>query len=62
VIKRKFRIMSPRRHRERPVVNVAMEEEMRQFSGMLDAMETTQIRAPKVGDISEAESEDVEAE
>jgi hypothetical protein len=61
-VKRKFRIMPPRRCRERPVVNAAMEEEMRQLRARLDAMETTQRRAPEVGDVSEAESEDVEVE
>jgi hypothetical protein len=39
-----------------------MEEEMRQLRARLDAMETTQRRAPDVGDVSEAESEDVEEE
>jgi hypothetical protein len=39
-----------------------MGEEMRQLHARLDAMETTQRRAPEVGDISEDESEDVEAE
>jgi hypothetical protein len=55
-----FRIMPPRRRRDRPVVNAAMEEEMRQLCARLDAMETTQRRAPEAGDVSEAESEDIE--
>jgi hypothetical protein len=46
--KRKFRIMPPRRRRERPVVNATMEEEMRQLRARLDAMETMQRRAPKL--------------
>jgi hypothetical protein len=54
------RIMRPRRHRERPVVNATMEEEMRQLLERMDAMETTQMRAPKDGDSSEDESEDIE--
>jgi hypothetical protein len=32
-------VMPPRRHRERPVSNAAMEEEMIQLHGRLDAME-----------------------
>jgi hypothetical protein len=39
-----------------------MEEEMRQLRVRLDAMETTQKRHIEVGDVSEAESEDVEEE
>jgi hypothetical protein len=46
----------------RPIENPSMEEEMRQLCARLDAMETTQRRAPDVGDISEAKSEDVEEE
>jgi hypothetical protein len=54
--------MSPRRCIERPVVNVAMEEEMRQLHVRLDSMETTQIREPKFGDVNESKSEYVEEE
>jgi hypothetical protein len=54
--------MSPRRCRERPVVNTAMGEEMRQICARLDAMETTQRRAADMGDIDESENEDVEVE
>jgi hypothetical protein len=39
-----------------------MGEEMRKLRARLDAMETTQRRAPEVGDVSEAESEDIEEE
>jgi hypothetical protein len=39
-----------------------MGEEMRQLRAKLDAMETAQRRAPEAGDVSEAGSEDVEAE
>ena len=53
--------MSLRRRRLRPVVNTTMEEEMRQLHARMDAMETTQRREPKDGDVSEAESEDIEA-
>jgi len=62
VRKIKFRIMLPRIRRERHIVNASMEEEMRQLCARLDSMETTQIRAPEAGDVSEAESEDVEAQ
>jgi hypothetical protein len=51
VIKIKFRVMSPKRHRERLVVNAAMGEEMRQIHARLDAMETVKRRAPDVGDV-----------
>jgi hypothetical protein len=54
--------MPPRRRGERPVENPAMEQEMRQLRARLDAMETTQRREPDVGDISEAESEEMEVE
>jgi hypothetical protein len=52
-------IMPPRRHRD---LNPEMEEEMRRLRMRLDAMETTQRRAPDVGDVSEDESEEVEEE
>jgi len=42
-----LRIMSPRRHRDRSVVNVVMEEYMRQLHARLDAMEIAQRRAPE---------------
>jgi hypothetical protein len=54
--------MPPRRRRERPVVNATMEEEMRQLRARLDAMETTQRRAPEAGDVSDDESENLEEE
>jgi hypothetical protein len=50
--------MAPRRCIENP----EMEEEMRRIKMRLDSMETTQRRAPDVGDISEVESEEVEEE
>jgi hypothetical protein len=61
-VREKFDTMPPRRHRDRPVENPTMEEEMRRLCARLDAMETTQRRAPNVGDISEVESEEVEVE
>jgi hypothetical protein len=54
--------MPPRRRAERPVENPTMEWEMRQLCARLDAMETMQRREPDVGDISEAESEEMEVE
>jgi hypothetical protein len=47
--------MPPRRHADPPVANRAMEREMRELCVRLDAMETTQRRAPDAGDVSEAE-------
>jgi hypothetical protein len=60
VRKIKSKMMSPRRHKEREVSNETMGEEMRQICAILDAMETVQRRDPNVGDINEAESEEVE--
>jgi hypothetical protein len=54
--------MPPRRRVDPPVANRAMEREMRELRARLDAMETTQRRAPDVGDVSEAEMEEVEVE
>jgi hypothetical protein len=59
--RRRLGIIPLRRCRERLVVNEAMEEEMRQICARLDAMETTQRRAPDAGDVSESENEYVEA-
>jgi hypothetical protein len=44
----------PRRHVEPPVAKRAMEREMRELCARMDAMETTQRRAPDAGDVSEA--------
>jgi hypothetical protein len=52
--------MLPRRRVDPPVANRAMEREMRELRVRLDAMETTQRRVPDVGDVSEAEMEEVE--
>jgi hypothetical protein len=47
---------------EPPVENRSMEREMRELRARMDAMETTQRRAPDVGDVSDAENEEVEVE
>jgi hypothetical protein len=54
--------MPPRRRVETPIENRAMEREMRELCARLDAMETTQRRAPDAGDVSDAENEEVEVE
>jgi hypothetical protein len=54
--------MITRRHRDIPVVNPTMEEEMRRLSARLYAMENAQRREPNAGDINEAESEEMEVE
>jgi hypothetical protein len=54
--------MPPRRRVEPPVVNIAMEREMRELRARLDAIETTQRRAPNAGDVSEVEIKEVELE
>ena len=54
--------MPPRRHVEPPLSNCAMEREMREIHAKLEAMEVAQRRTPDFGDISDAESEEVEVE
>jgi hypothetical protein len=54
--------MPPRRHVEPPIANRVVEREMRELRAILEAMEATQRRAPDVGDISDAESEEIEVE
>jgi hypothetical protein len=39
-----------------------MEREMRELRARLDTMETTQRRAPDVGDVNDAENKEVEVE
>jgi hypothetical protein len=39
-----------------------MEREMRELCARLDTMETTQRRAPDVGDVNDAENKEVEVE
>ena len=52
--------ISPRKRIDPPVANRVMEREMRELRARLDSMETTQRRALDVGDVSEAEMEEVE--
>jgi hypothetical protein len=52
--------MPPRRCVDPPVENRAMERDMRELCARIDVMETTQRRAPNVGDISDVENEEVE--
>jgi hypothetical protein len=54
--------MPPRRRAETPVANRAMERDMRELCVRLDAMETKKRRVPDVGDVSEAENEELEVE
>jgi hypothetical protein len=52
--------MLPIRHVEPPIENKAMEREIRELRARLDAMETTQRRAPDARDINDAKNEEVE--
>ena len=54
--------MSSRRHAEPPIDNKVMEMDMRALRSRMDSMETAQRRVPDVGDINEAENEEVEVE
>jgi hypothetical protein len=54
--------MPPRRRGEPPLANRAVEREMRELRARLEAMEAAQRRAPDAGDVSDAESEEVEVE
>jgi hypothetical protein len=54
--------MSPRRRVDPPIENRAMEREVRELRARMDAMETTQRRAPDVGDVSDEKNEEVEVE
>jgi hypothetical protein len=51
-------IMPPRR-RELPLANRVVEREMRELRAQLETMEAAQRRAPDVGDVSDAKSEEV---
>jgi hypothetical protein len=51
--------MPPRRCDDPPVANRSMEREIRSLCARLDVMETTKRRASDVGDLSEAEMEEV---
>jgi hypothetical protein len=52
----------PPRRRDPPLANRVVEREMREFHGRMEAMEATQRRAPDIGDVSDAESEEAEVE
>jgi hypothetical protein len=54
--------MLPRRRRDMLVENPTMEDEIRRLCTRLDTMETSQRRAHDDGEISEAESEEIEVE
>jgi hypothetical protein len=54
--------MPPRRCVEPPVANRVVEREMRELCARLEVMEAVQRRAPDVGDVSDAESEEIEVE
>jgi hypothetical protein len=54
--------MPPRRCVDPPVEKRIMEREMRELHLRMDAMETTQRRAPDAGGINNAENEEVEVE
>jgi hypothetical protein len=52
----------PPRRRDLPLANHVVEREMRELHARMEAMEATQRRAPDIGDVSDAESEEVEVE
>jgi hypothetical protein len=54
--------MSPRRRGEAPLSNCVVEREMRELRARLETMEEAQRRAPDIGDVIDAESEEVEVE
>jgi hypothetical protein len=54
--------MLSRRHVEPPVAKRSMKREMRELFVKLDTMKTTQMISPDVGDVSDAENEEVEVE
>jgi hypothetical protein len=58
----KVSIMPPRRRGDPHVANRVVEIEMRELRKRLDAMKTTQRRAPNVGDVSDAKREELEIE
>jgi hypothetical protein len=61
-VREKTSIMPRRRHRDKPVANPSVEEEMRRLCARIYSMETAQRREPHAGDISEAESGEMEVE
>jgi hypothetical protein len=52
----------PPRRRQPPLANRAVERDILELCTRLETMEETQRRAPDVGDVSDAESEEVEVE
>jgi hypothetical protein len=58
----KFNTMLPTRCVKPPVANRVVERDMRELRTRLYAMGTTQRRAPDVGDVNDAEDEEVEFE
>jgi hypothetical protein len=54
--------MPPRRLGEEPLANHVVEREMQELHVRLETMEATQRRALDVGDVSDAESEEIEVE
>jgi L-ribulose-5-phosphate 3-epimerase UlaE len=54
--------MPPRRQVEAPLSNRVVERKMRELRARLEVMEAAKRRAPDVGNISDVESESVEAE
>jgi hypothetical protein len=52
----------PPRRQVSPLANHVVEREMRELRAQLETMEATQRRAPDVGDVSDAKSEEVEVE
>jgi hypothetical protein len=62
VCEEKVSSMPPRRHAEPLIENQAVEREMRDLCESLDAMETTQRRAPDARDVNDAERKEREFE
>jgi hypothetical protein len=54
--------MPPRRRAKPLVENRVVEREMQELHTRLDAMDTTQRRAPDAGDVSDVKNEEVEVE
>jgi hypothetical protein len=52
--------MPPRICQDRPMPDLVVEREMREFNARLDDMETTQRQTVDTGDVSESESENEE--
>jgi hypothetical protein len=52
----------PPRRQELPLANRVVEREMRELRTQLETMEAAHRREPDIGDVSDAESEEVEIE